>query len=265
MEYPGIIFCGWRLHNSELFSISDHEIGHTWFPMLVGSNERKYAWMDEGFNSFLNILSDSAFNNGEYHVHATWNRKTLAMFSAIRETPMTLPDVLQVDNLSNEAYDRPAMALYLLRRTVLGPLKFDQAFKSYAQTWALKHPSPDDFFHIMENESGEDLGWFWREWFFNNWQLDQAISSFGYIEGNPEKGSLITFENRGKMIMPLDIEIKYKHKRPEHIHLPIEIWQRGNVIEYHLYSKSRIDQIIIDPEHIYPDVNTDNNILKVDP
>src|SRR4030095_7918552 len=108
---------------------------------------------------------------------------------------MTTPEVIQQMNLGVSAYDKPAVMLYVLRDVVLGEERFDAAFREYIRRWAFKHPTPNDFFHTMENVSGEDLGWFWRGWVLNNWRLDQRVTGVSYEENEPKNGATITIEN----------------------------------------------------------------------
>src|SRR5690606_19632555 len=156
MEYPGIVFCEWTAKNGDLWGVTDHEFGHIWFTMIVGSNERANAWMDEVFCTFINSLSTAAFNNGEYNgpkadMHMMANYYT---FEGL-EPVMTAPDNLKEDNLGLLAYSKPADGLTMLRELVLGQERFDLAFRTYIQRWAFKHPTPDDFFHTIENVAGE--------------------------------------------------------------------------------------------------------------
>src|SRR5690606_30030164 len=153
--------------------------GHTWFPMIVGSNERKYAWMDEGFNTFINGLSTQAFNNGEFKEGGFFGDPTSSFlvkytFDDRMDGLNHTHDVIQQANLGVAAYLKPSLMLNALRDVVLGPERFDLAFREYINRWAYKHPTPWDFFHTMENVSGEDLGWFWRGWVLNTWKIDQA-------------------------------------------------------------------------------------------
>ena len=122
MEYPGIVFCGYKAEGAGLFGVTDHEFGHTWFPMIVGSNERKYGWMDEGFNTFINSLAALDFNNGEYKPRPQ-NRTFLYkyMFSDNTETVMSEPDALKEANIGLALYFKPGYALTLLRNEILGP------------------------------------------------------------------------------------------------------------------------------------------------
>jgi hypothetical protein len=150
MEYPGIVFCSLKSTKKRLWGVTSHEFGHNWFPMIVGSNERKYAWMDEGFNTFINTLANSAFNNGEYG-NDTTSRNTLAKqyFSETTESIFNLPDVNSPRNWGINSYNKPGLGLTLLREEILGPERFDKALRYYINNWAFKHPTPWDFFHAI--------------------------------------------------------------------------------------------------------------------
>src|SRR5690606_33022618 len=163
MEYPAIVFCGSKAKAGSLWGVTDHEFGHIWFPMIVGSNERLYAWMDEGFNSFINHYSTLAFNGGEYPSQLTRPRTNLNYYtSPTRQGIDTYPDVADDRlNLGMVAYRKPALGLAMLREYILGPERFDRAFKSYINAWAYKRPTPADFFNHMESAAGENLDWFW--------------------------------------------------------------------------------------------------------
>ena len=158
MEYPGIVFCDWKATGEDLWSVTDHEFGHTWFPMIVGSNERLFAWMDEGLNTFINSLSSTDFNKGEYKSRPrNMHRGANFLTSPDLEPIMTTPDGMKEKNLGTLAYEKPSLGLVILREQVLGEERFDRAFRIYTERWAFKHPTPDDFFRTMENVSGEEF------------------------------------------------------------------------------------------------------------
>src|SRR4030095_6012732 len=118
---PGIVFCGYEDSGESLWGVTDHEFGHTWFPMIVGSNERKYAWMDEGFNTFINSLSTKEFNKGEFSSFSFFPADAAPMvFTESMDPWMSTPDVIQQSNLGIAAYDKPSMMLTTLREVVLG-------------------------------------------------------------------------------------------------------------------------------------------------
>jgi hypothetical protein len=263
MEYPGIVFCGYKSEGAGLFGVTDHEFGHTWFPMVVGSNERKYGWMDEGFNQFMNSLSALDFNNGEYKPRPQ-NRTFLYkyMFSNNTETVMSKPDAIKEANIGLALYFKPAYALKLLREEILGPEKFDYAFQTYIKRWAYKHPTPWDFFRTMENAGGEDLGWFWKGMFIENYKLDQAVSDVKYVKGDSSMGALITIENLDRMAMPVYLQYETQSGKISTVKIPVEVWQNGDKWIVKLNTTENIKSVTIDPEHIFPDYNFDNNTWR---
>ncbi len=257
MEYPGIVFCSYRDKNESLWGVTDHEFGHNWFPMIVGTNERKYGWMDEGFNTFINNLSTKNFNNGEYYQPE--NARQYAPYFYDRDPIMNIPDVVQTSNLGLAAYVKPGFGLTMLRELVLGEKRFDYAFKEYVNRWAFKHPTPLDFFRTMEDAAGEDLGWFWKGWYLNDWKIDQSVKDVSYIQQDATRGSVITIENLEKMPMPATVEIKEANGTTKRVNLPVEIWQRGNSWSFKYPSTSAIESVVLDPDGKLPDVNSKNN------
>ena len=263
MEYPGIVFCNYKDKNSDLWGVTDHEFGHIWFPMIVGSNERLYGWMDEGFNTFINSLSSVDFNNGEYKEKAIDLHKYAEKFTnPILENIMNSPDVMKESNIGTLCYSKPSAGLVMLREQILSPERFDFAFRTYIERWAYKHPAPDDFFRTMENVSGEDLSWFWRGWFVNNWRLDQGITSVQYVGTDPKSGVNITIENYEKMAMPVILEIKTTSGKVSRLKLPVEIWQKNVEWTFKYNSTEEIESVVIDPDHVFPDFNESNNSWK---
>ncbi|MDE5432454.1 M1 family metallopeptidase [Elizabethkingia meningoseptica] len=262
MEYPGIVFCEYQAKGSSLWGVTDHEFGHTWFPMIVGSNERKHAWMDEGFNTFINGISTAAFNNGEYSRKMQGRGMARYLFDAKLEPVDTPPDAMREASIGALAYYKPGMALKVLRENVLGKERFDKAFREYINRWAYKHPAPDDFFRTMENVAGEDLGWFWRSWILNNWKLDQAVSAVKYVNNDYTKGALITIQNLEKMPMPVNVEIQFKDGGKQTVSLPVDIWRRNTEWTFRAPTTKEIQSVTIDPEGNLPDVNPANNIWQ---
>jgi len=263
MEYPGIVFCNFESKTERLWGVTDHEFGHIWFPMIVGSNERLHAWMDEGFNTFINSLSTEAFNNGEYKEPKSNMHRMSSVFVNDRLEPIyTSPDNLKERNLGVLAYYKPSTGLILLREQILGPERFDEAFTAYIDRWAYKHPTPDDFFRTMENVSGEDLRWFWRSWFINSWKLDQAVTEVKYVKNDPSQGAIITIENLEKMPMPVVIEIKTKSGKVTRKTLPVEIWKRNVSWSFKVDTTEELTRVVIDPDFVLPDTNSKNNKWK---
>ena len=263
MEYPGIVFCGWESKGADLWGVTDHEFGHIWFPMIVGSNERLFAWMDEGFNTFINSLSSVDFNKGEYKMPAmNLHEMSYPYTNSNIEPIVTAPDGMKEANVGLLAYSKPSSGLVILREQILGEERFDLAFRTYISRWAYKHPTPDDFYRTMENVSGEDLNWFWRSWFINNWRLDQGINGVKYIKNDPKLGAIISIDNLEKMPMPVILDIKTVSGKTSRVKLPVEIWQRNKSWSFKHNSTEEIESIILDPDHVFPDSNEDNNSWK---
>jgi len=264
MEYPGMIFNDYLAKKAPLWFVIAHEIGHNWYPMIVGSNERKYMWQDEGFNSYINYYANDIFNHGEYAKDPSlFNKDHFAWLDQnslphLRDPLMTVSEAMDMDQ-HYQYYSKTAYGLKLLRDVVVGKDRFDYAFRKYTEAWAFKHPTPYDFFHCINNAAGEDLNWFWKEWFFTTWTLDQAITGVKYVDNDSSKGAFITIENKGKMILPVILKIIQANGKTGTIQLPVEIWQRGGVWTFKYMSAGKIDKVILDPENVLPDIDRKNN------
>ncbi len=261
MEYPGIVFCGWKSKNADTWGVVDHEFGHTWFPMIVGSNERKYGWMDEGFNTFINGLSTAAFNKGEYTEGQTnMHMAGKYMSNPQLEYPMLMPDGMREPNIGMNLYSKPGWGLDILRTQILGEDRFDYAFKTYIKNWAFKHPTPFDFFRSMENGAGEDLAWFWRGWFLENWSMDQGITSVKETKKDGvTNGYDIAVANLDKLPMPIILGITTKSGKKEIVKVPVDIWMRNSSWTVHFPATEEVVSVVIDPNKVLPDVNEANN------
>lgn len=262
MEYPGIVFCHMDSKGEDLWGVTDHEFGHNWFPMIVGSNERLFAWMDEGFNTFINGLSTEAFNKGEYYNKPNLARSGVYLLTDSLEPVMVGPDNMKERSIGALAYYKPGTGLEVLRETILGHEKFDKAFRTYIDRWAFKHPTPWDFFHTMENVSGEELNWFWRGWFFNKWKIDQAVKNVKYVNGDFKNGVQITVENLGQLPMPTTVQLKFKDGTAQIVKIPVEVWKRNTEWTFKVDSNKEIDEVKLDPNSVVPDVNLENNSKK---
>ena len=263
MEYPGIVFCSLNSKGAGLWGVTDHEFGHNWFPMIVGSNERLYAWMDEGLNTFINSVSEKDFNNGEYYRPRTLQSMSSAFNSEKMEPIMTAPDNLKERNLGFLGYYKPSAGLTMLRENILGEARFDKALREYINRWAFKHPTPEDFFRTIENVSGEELNWFWRGWFLNKWKIDQAVTGVKYVNGDFTKGAVIKIENIGQLPMPTELEIKFKDGTAQTEKLPVEVWKRNSEWSFEVPTTKEIASVQLDPKGSLPDANPTDNIFKM--
>ena len=261
MEYPGIVFCGYRSRTAGLWGVTDHEFGHTWFPMIVGSNERRYGWMDEGFNTFINGIAAEDFNNGEYYRKPGSAHKS-RLFGKGMESVLNTPDGMLERNIGSLLYAKPGFALTLLRNEILGQDRFDYAFKKYIRDWAYKHPTPWDFFRSIENGAGEDLAWFWKSVFIETYQLDQAVTKVEYRNNDPKNGALVTIENLQQMAMPVTVEYTTSAGKTARLKLPVEIWQSTGTWKFALPTTEAVTMVVLDPDKILPDMDPENNTWK---
>jgi hypothetical protein len=259
MEYPGIVFCSYRIGKASLWHDVTHEIGHNWFPMIVGSNERKYMWMDEGMNTFINSYASNSFNHGEYG--DTTNRGILQMARAFGRSkdPLMTPSESMGLNEYGQYYDKTAAALTILRNSVIGPERFDYAFKTYIERWAMKHPQPEDFFRTMNDAAGEDLNWFWKEWFYETWKFDQSVKYVKYVHDNPSDGAFITIENLQEMALPVIVKVTEQNGTTQIIKLPVDVWRRNTEWTFKYNSTSPLTSVVLDPNAELPDIDRKNN------
>ena len=272
MEYPGIQFSSVEARGFGLFGVIDHELGHNWFPMIVGSDERRHAWMDEGLDTFLNVRSNVAyFDEGTppfgagradetRWVHLTRNPATLDYLDepyAQDQAVMTYPDRLRPQSLGWFAYRRPGKGLLILRDYVLGPERFDPAFREYIARWAYKHPQPADFFRTIEDVAGEDLDWFWRQWFVaeGDWRYDAAVAAVEPGGG----GTTLVFENRAEMVFPLTAEVTFADGTTTRVHVPVEAFFLRDRVTAGVPGDRRVTRVVLDPDGHLPDEDPDNN------
>lgn len=260
MEYPMIIFCSGRNKRNErgLYDVTTHEIGHNWFPMMVNTDERRYAWMDEGFNTFINMYST-----------ADWFKKNNkpakpSSFTMMLRMPgvpvVTAADRLNGLQLGLLQYQKTGVGMQLLREYVLGPERFDFAFRTYIQRWKFKSPQPADFFRTMEDAAGMDLAWFWRGWFLEDALLDQAVDSVR----NTSRGARITFLNKERMVMPLTFDVEFEDGSKRRQQLPVEVWFKSDKVVHSIRSDLDVVSVRIDPDRMLPDNKRNNNSWKAE-
>jgi hypothetical protein len=262
MEYPMIVFCHNRTDPRALFSVTDHEIGHTWFPMIVGNNERLHPWMDEGFNTFMNRYNWDKKYPGTYNRRGDPGIYIPFALSGKEESIMTPADRIR-GSLSTTAYTKPGLGLILLRDHIIGPERFDPAFKQYIDRWAYKHPTPADFFRSLEDGVGEDLSWFWRSWFHTTEALDQAVDSVASDSGSI--ASRIFLHNAGAMPMPVELELVMDDGTTKQMSLPVEVWYGGSHYNVLVPEAKKVVRVTIDPKRLYPDVRRENNVWSARP
>lgn len=273
MEYPGITFDAKEAKGKSLHMLIAHEIGHIWFPMIVGSNERRDAWMDEGLNTFIDVYEDDAFNHGEYapkrdSEYAPGGGNPADEMAKVMMDADAPPLLIGADMVPEKyrhpiTYFKAAFGMVLLREQIIGAERFDPAFRRYIATWAYKHPSPSDFFRFMESETGEDLGWFWRGWFQHSWKLDLAVQKVTYTDGDYRKGADVTVANLDKLVLPATLEATYDDGSKRQVRVPWETWQQHRSYVIHVGGSRRLTSVTIDPMHALPDVQRGNNTFTM--
>jgi len=225
----------------------------------VGSDERRYAWMDEGFNTFINTFAEEEF----------WQRNDSAVRLRERQlvvrtdqAPTAQPIMTPANryktsaNLLSLAYVKPSIALLTLRNKVLLPTVFDSAFREYTRRWAFKHPQPADFFRTIEEISGRDLSWFWRGFFYTTAALDQSVEMVKRESGGPTQ---ITVANLGDAVMPVELQLTYDDGSTQLIKLPVEIWYLGDRYLYEDHSGMMVVRATVNPDGNLPDAMPAND------
>jgi len=270
MEYPALAFDDIDSPPKELFYVTAHEIGHSWFPMTVGFNERRHAWMDEGINTFIDVYESDEFNKGEFSPkrdgeYAPGGANPVDEILPLLADPDAPPILTRADLIPDKyrhpvTYFKTALGMVLLREQILGPERFDPAFRRFIAAWAFKHPTPADFFRAIESDSGEDLSWFWRGWFANNWQLDLAVTGITpFPKGSAFTGSSVTVEARDKLVMPVTLRVTFADGTGRDLRLPAETWVRQASTDVPVVGASPVVRAMIDPDHKIPDKDRSNN------
>ena len=258
MEYPMLTFTPNSPTREEQQWVIAHEFGHEWFPMVVGSNERLYPWMDEGFNTFIDLGNAAKYFGGtrygdtiEVHpLHLYADHAKPGDEQPLIENPTEVRDLFW------GGYQKPALMMQMLRGEVLGRDRFDNAFREYIRTWAFKHPTPADFFRLMRDNAGMDLDWFWRDWIYTTSRLDQSIDS---VSARPDGGSNIYLSNRQTMVMPATLSLNFEDGALSVVRLPVEMWNLGDHFVYQVPQKTRVTSAVLDPNKALPDIDRANN------
>ena len=296
MEYPQICFNPGRPDADGTYSdkikyrmikVTIHEVGHNFFPMIVNSDERQWTWMDEGLNSYMEMLAELDYDK-DFPITRGYPKNIVKYMSGDQST--IAPIMSKGDHVysfGSNAYGKPATALWILRETIMGKELFDHAFRTYSQRWMFKHPSPADFFRTMEDASGIDLDWFWRGWFYTTDVTDIGIETVRkfYAKENASKETIdfvedkseglnitkptsakdkyfyeITFNKPGGLVMPIIVEYTYDDGSKEKKTYPAQIWRYNDKkVTKAVHSDKQITKIVIDPDLETADVDLSNN------
>ena len=265
MEYPMLAMENVSKDKFDLYNVITHEIGHDWFPMIVGSNERVHFWQDEGFNTFINTFSEAR----RYPQNGSQLKRSADQRAEIEQTqlynvdvPIETPaDRIDPRKLGFTEYDKTAVGLQLLRQEILGPEVFDDAFRTYINEWAFKHPTPADFYRTMENVAGRRLDWFWREWFIEDAHFDQAIDTVAVAEdGNTQKVTVV-YGNRARGVLPIRARFTFSDGTTQEVDYPAEVWSTNSshYLRQYEFTGKKLTRIDLDPDHRLVDVDRGNN------
>jgi hypothetical protein len=260
MEFPMMVNDGSAKTRAGMVHVTSHEVAHTYFPFLTGTNERKYAWMDEGWASHLPF--DFQMREAEPYnpVQRITNRYTKVAGTEM-DIPMMVPTIVYSGDVArpsyrNAAYNRSGVA-YKQLELLLGKELFTKILKAYIATWKEKHPIPYDFFHTFDRLSGQDLSWFWQPWFFDVGFPDLKLSN-----AKPtQNGYRITVRNVGSMPVPIRLHIVYEDEEKEIINYSAATWKdKRKLFEFNIETDKKIRTLQLGDYEI-PDVNPDNNQL----
>jgi len=264
MEFPMLTLIGGYLGRQaeDLYNVTSHELGHMWIPMIVGTNERRHAWMDEGATTFLEDqgrpeywpATDAHALERENYVQAA---RTEAEMPLMRHGDLYGPGF----QYGVASYPKPATLLLTLRN-LLGDDVFERAYRQFIADWAFKHPSPWDLFNAFEREAGQDLDWFWNTWYYETWRLDQAVEGVEYTDDGP----VITVGDRGFAPMPVLLRIETTGAGTLERELGVEAWLRGETrVRVALPADAgQVVRVEIDPDMLFPDVDRENNVWVSD-
>lgn len=258
MEFPMITIIG-SYNNAgarALYDVTAHELAHMWIPMIVSTNERRHAWMDEGSTTFHEAQARWDYFPGSYNLTQEFYGYLRIAGSPAEGEIMRWSDYHYPGPAYGVAsYPKPGSVLIALEG-LLGKETFHKAWQTYIDRWAYKHPTPYDMFNTFEDVSGEDLDWFWRSWYFETWTLDQSVSDVKTIDGIGK----ITIEDLGRIPMPVDVFIKFEDGTSEEIRIPVDEWLKGKTsITIKVAASSPIILVEIDRTGYFPDADRSNN------
>lgn len=244
---------------SSIFAVLNHEHGHEWFPMVVGSNERRYAWMDEGFNTYIDAFAlESRYPDRNIYPSYLGVWQT-AVRTKTQSPLMTAADRIDARGLSSTGYRKPGVVLLTLRNHVVGAELFDAAFREYIADWAFKHPTPGDFFRSIENATGQDLSWFWRGFFYSTDVLDIGIDSVTQRSMNAESTVTIALRRATSVVFPVSLRVAYADGTVQDFHLPVEIWAGSDRFNADLPARGKVTGVRLWPDPSVPDWNATND------
>jgi hypothetical protein len=256
MEYP-MITCigGFQADSFALYGVTVHELAHMWFPMQVGSDEKRHAWQDEGLTEFNGVQGEADFFTGR-----DAEAQDKGIYGQVARMGIEEPLMRHGDRYDTgigygvASYMKPANILMTLRG-MLGPDLFLKAYRTYGARWQYKHPTPWDFFYTFEDVTGQDLGWFWRTWFWETWTVDQSVES---VTAGPN-GSTIVIVDKGLAPMPGEVKVTRSDSTTVMEKIPVKYWLDGHATYTFTVPGAAVVGVEVDPEQKLPDVDRTNN------
>ena len=257
MEFPMMTLIDAFEDGQALFNTTSHEIAHMWVPMIVGTNEKRYAWMDEGSANFIEGESRMEIWPGVDHHRV--EARTYLGFAAARqeEVLMRHGDWYESSNgYGIASYLKPA-ALMVALRDVLGAETWERAYRTFISEWAFKHPTPWDFFATFERFSNQDLDWLWTSFYYQTWTLDQAV---GDVTTAPTGTTTLVIDDLGSAPFPTQVRIRTSAGRTIEHDIPVDHWLAGNTSYEIDVGRETVTRVEIDPAGYAPDVDRANNL-----
>lgn len=220
MEYP--MMCNdASMGDGDPTGLTVHEVGHTYFPFMMGINEQDNAWMDEGWTSFFDFLLTDSLTNGKFG--------NVRGYAPIAGTDADVPPMVPARYLTSPAYryasyQRP-QAAYLTLLDLLGYETFHRCMVEYMDRWKGKHPMPFDFYNTWSQVSGQNLDWFWEPWFFEWGYPDLAIAP--PVRDEAANADKITVQRVGNLPVPIHLAVRYTDGSAETFHHTAAVWKDG--------------------------------------
>ena len=269
MEYPMFVMVHYGSADpASIFGTVDHEHGHEWFPMVVGSDERRYAWQDEGFNTYQNAFSNERRFPGTHPLAGYMANWRQAVANNTQSPLMTAPDHIEASALGAIGYRKPGAVLLALRDAVVGPEAMDRAMREYVRRWAFKHPTPGDFFRTVENVSGQDLSWYWRSFWYTTDVLDIGVEGVtNRAAGGPQGGgggtiATVLLRRHTSIPFPPIMRLALADGSTRDVRAPVDVWARpatGDRVELSFALPAAVTGVRLWPSGGVPDFNPAND------
>jgi len=264
MEYPMVI-------NSNQ-GAADHEAGHQWWPMVVSNNETWYGWMDEGFNQYMNILSDADAAKRAPNLDGPGQSYGRTSGNEAEPPMMWNANYAGPGFYGFQTYSKTPLMLSALGG-VVGDSAVQRAHREWATAWMYKHPSPWDYMFFMNNALGRDLGWFWNYWLFTTESVD------GRIENVKMAGmrTTVVVKQDGQMPSPVVLDVTFASggapirlmknavmidSITARVTYPVDVWFAGSktFTAELVFGGRKIEKVQLDPQRRFPDREATDNV-----